>query len=93
MLNIKVKLKCKNNTMPILMHQMCISTIQVFSGTQGLFNKLLCDFLGMFRQLGSSTWFLTLSSADMKLKDTIQVIAAQHNQKLSDEQVESITWE
>lgn len=42
----------------------------------------------MIRQLGSCTWFLTLFSADMKWKDTIQVIAAQHNQKLSDEQVE-----
>lgn len=30
---------------------------------------------------------------DIKWKDTIKVIAAQHNQKLSDEQVENMTWE
>lgn len=62
-------------------------------GSPAFFNKLLYDLLGMIRQLGSCTWFLTLSSADMKWKDTIQVIAAQHNQKLSDEQVENMTWE
>lgn len=67
--------------------------LQNVRGSPAFFNKLLYDLLGMIRQLGSCTWFLTLSSADMKWKDTIQVIAAQHNQKLSDEQVENMTWE
>lgn len=67
--------------------------LQNVRGSPAFFNKLLYDLLGMIRQLGSCSWFLTLSSADMKWKDTIQVIAAQHNQKLSDEQVENMTWE
>lgn len=67
--------------------------LQNVRGSPAFFNKLLYDLLGMIRQLGSCTWFLTLSSPDLKWKDTIQVIAAQHNQKLSDEQVENMTWE
>jgi hypothetical protein len=67
--------------------------LQNVRGSPAFFNKLLYDLLGMIRQLGSCTWFLTLSSADMKWNDTIQVIAAQQNQKWSDEQIENMTWE
>ena len=67
--------------------------LQNVRGSPAFFNKMLYDLLGMIRQLGTCTWFLTLSSADMKWSDTIQVIAAQHGVKLSDQQVENLTWE
>jgi hypothetical protein len=52
--------------------------LQNVRGSPAFFNKMLYDLLGMIRRLGTCTWFLTLSSADLKWKDTIQVIAAQH---------------
>ena len=40
-------------------------------GSPAFFNKMLYDLLGMIRWLGTCTWFLALSSADLKWKDTI----------------------
>lgn len=45
------------------------------------------DVLGMIRQLGIPTWFLTLSGADMQWPDVIQTIARQYGTMLSDEDV------
>ena len=35
-------------------------------GSPAYFQKVMYDVLGMIRQLGIPTWFLTLSAADMQ---------------------------
>lgn len=51
------------------------------------------DLLGMIRQLGPCTLFLTLSAADLKWTDTMKVIAQQQGNVLSDEEIENLSWE
>ena len=43
------------------------------------------DLLAMIRQLGTPTWFLTLSAADMKWPDMIQTIAKPYGVKYTDD--------
>ena len=57
------------------------------------FNKLFLDLLGMIRQLGHCTCFLTLSAADLKWPDTISIIAKQQGKILTDEGIEHLSWE
>ena len=47
----------------------------------------------MIRQLGPCTWFITLSAADLKWPDLIQVIAKQQGKQLTDEDVLALSWE
>ena len=51
------------------------------------------DLLGMIRQLGTPTWFLTLSAADMKWPDVIQAIAKQYGVTYTDEEVASLSYD
>ena len=46
----------------------------------------------MVRQLGIPTWFLTLSAADMKWPDVIQIIARQYGVILSKDDVINMPW-
>ena len=54
---------------------------------------MLYDLLGMIRQLGACTWFITLSSADLKWIDTIKIIARQQGTELSNEEIQNLSWE
>lgn len=47
----------------------------------------------MIRHLGPCTWFITLSAADLKWTDTIQIIGKQQGNILSAEDIKSMTWE
>ena len=53
----------------------------------------LYDVLGMIRQLGLPTWFLTLSAADMQWPDVIQTIARQYGTTFTDEQVAAMSFD
>ena len=77
----------------LIRNDLSIHFLQKVRGSPAYYNKLLFDLLGMVRQLGNCTWFLTLSAADLKWTDTIQIIAAQNGQHLSDQEVDSLTWE
>ncbi|MES9883787.1 MAG: hypothetical protein ABW185_23285, partial [Sedimenticola sp.] len=70
-----------------------IHFLQKVRGSPAFFNKMLYDLLGMIRQLGACTWFITLSAADLKWTDTIRVIACQRGQILGDEEVHNLSWE
>jgi len=67
--------------------------LQKVRGSPAYYNKMMYDLLWMIRQLGVCTWFMTLSAADLKWNDTIQVIAAQHGQIVTADQVQNLTWE
>ena len=62
-------------------------------GTPAYWQKVHYDVLAMIRQLGIPTWFLTLSAAEMKWPEVIQIIARQYGEILSDEAVCNMTWE
>ena len=47
-------------------------------GSPPYYQRTFYDLLAMIRQLGTPTWFLTLSAADMKWPDVIQTIAKQY---------------
>ena len=53
--------------------------MQNVRGSPAYCKKLLSDLLAMIRQLGSFTFFLTLSAADLRWPETISVIASQYN--------------
>ena len=62
-------------------------------GSPAYFQRVMYDVLGMIRQLGIPTWFLTLSAADMQWPDVIQTIARQYGTKLSDDDVKIMSFE
>ena len=62
-------------------------------GTPAYWQKVHYDVLAQIRQLGLPTWFLTLSAAEMKWPEVIQIIARQYGAKLSDEDIINMTWE
>lgn len=64
-----------------------------FLGSPAYLNKVLYDSLGMIRQVSPCTWFLTFSAADLKWTDTMQVLAQQQGEDLSDENIENLSRE
>ena len=51
------------------------------------------DLLAMIRQLGTPTWFFTLSAADLKWPDIIQTIAKQYGVHYTDDEVGALSFE
>ena len=47
----------------------------------------------MIRQLGTPSWFSSLSAADLKWPDIIQTIARQYGVAYTDEQVAALSFE
>ena len=62
-------------------------------GSPVYYQRTFYDLLAMMRQLGTPTWFLTLSAADMKRPDMIQTIARQYGVMYTDEQVNNLSFE
>uniref|UniRef100_A0A1X7VHQ4 Helitron helicase-like domain-containing protein n=1 Tax=Amphimedon queenslandica TaxID=400682 RepID=A0A1X7VHQ4_AMPQE len=55
-------------------------------GSPPYYQRTFCDLLAMVRQLGTPTWFFTVSAADLRWPDLIQVIARQYEKFYTDEQ-------
>lgn len=49
--------------------------------------------LAAIKQLGIFTFFFTLSAADLRWHDTIQAIARQQNENITDQQIDEMSWE
>ncbi|WAR02670.1 PIF1-like protein, partial [Mya arenaria] len=90
--NITVK-DIKQRVADIIHSDLGIHFLQKVRGSPAYFNKMLYDLLGMIRQLGPCTWFITLSAADLKWHDTIQIIAEQQGKILSEDEIENLSWE
>ena len=54
-------------------------------GSPPYYQRTFYDLLAMIRQLGTPTWFFTLSAADLKWLDMIQTIAKQYGIHYTDE--------
>ena len=61
-------------------------------GSLAYYQRTFYEWLAMIRQLGTPTWFFTLSAADMKWPDMIQIIARQYGKHFSDEQVQTMSF-
>ena len=62
-------------------------------GSPPYYQKTFYELLAMIRQLGTPTWFFTLSAADMKWPDTIRMIARQHGVSYSDDDIKNLSFE
>lgn len=62
-------------------------------GSPPYYQKTFYELLAMIRQLGTPTWFFTLSAADMKWLDMIQIIARQYSVSYSDEDVQALSYD
>ena len=62
-------------------------------GSPPYYQRTFYELLAMIRQLGTPTWFFTLSAADMKWPDVIQTIARQYGVTFTDEQVVALSYE
>ena len=47
----------------------------------------------MVRQLGTPTWFLTLTAADLKWPDLIGIIARQHGVNYTDDEIDKLSFQ
>ena len=62
-------------------------------GSPPYYQRTFYDLLALIRQLGTPTWFLTLSAADMKWPDVIKTIAKQYGTIYTDDEVASLSFE
>ena len=51
------------------------------------------ELLAMVRQLGTPTWFLTLTAADLKWPDLIGIIARQHGVNFTDDEIDKLSFQ
>ena len=62
-------------------------------GSPPYYQRTFYELLSMIRQLGTPTWFFTVSAADLKWPDMIQVIARQYGTFYTDEQIAELSFE
>ena len=61
-------------------------------GSPPYYQRTFYDLLAMIRQIGTPTWFFTMSAADLKWPDMIQTIAKQYGVHYTDDEVEKSNW-
>ena len=59
-------------------------------GSPPYYQRTFYDLLAMICQLGTPTWFFTLSAADLKWPDVIQTIAKQYGVHYTDDEVAAL---
>ena len=62
-------------------------------GSPPYYQRTFYDLLAMIRQLGTPTWFFTLSAADLKWPDMIQTIAKQYGVLYTDDDISALSFE
>ncbi len=61
-------------------------------GTPDFWTGVRMDLMAMVRQLGTPTWFLTMSAADMQWPDVLRAMyKAKHDRVLSDNEIEQMS--
>ena len=68
----------------------CLKNVR---GSPAYYQRTFYELLAMIRQLGTPTWFFTLSAADMKWPEVIQTIAKQYGVAYTDEEVCQLSFE
>ena len=62
-------------------------------GSPAYFQNLYYDILAMMSQLGTPTWFFTLSAADLQWPDLIQTIARQYGKELNEDDINNLSYQ
>ena len=62
-------------------------------GSPPYYQRTFHDLLAMICQLGTPTWFFTLSAADLKWPDMIQTIARQYGVHYTDDEVAALSFD
>ena len=69
------------------------SFMKTIRGSPPYYQRTFYDLLAMIRQLGTPTWFFTLSAADLKWPDMIQTIARQYGVYYTDDEVAVLSFD
>ena len=69
------------------------SFMKSIRGSPPYYQRTFYDLLAMIRQLGTPTWFFTLSAADLKWPDMIQTIARQYGVIYTDDEVAGLSFD
>lgn len=67
--------------------------LQPVRGILPYWQRVQYKLLAAIKRYGIFTWFFTLSTADLRWHDTIQEIAGQHGETISDKEIDALTWE
>ena len=67
--------------------------LQTVRGSPPYWQKAMYKLLAAVKQFGIFTFFVTLSSADLKWHDILQAISRQQRKPLTDEEVENLSFE
>ena len=62
-------------------------------GSPPYYQRTFYDLLAMIHQLGTPTWFFTLSAADLKWLDMSQTIARQSGMQYTDDEVAALSFD
>ena len=62
-------------------------------GSHPYYQGTFYDLLAKICQLGTPTWFFTLSAADLKWPNMISTIAKRYSVHYTDEQIEALSFE
>ena len=69
------------------------SFMENIRGSPPYYQRTFYDLLAMICQLGTPTWFLKFSAADLKWPDIIQTIAKQYGVHYTDEEVGALSFD
>ena len=78
---------------PVFTFRQSIRFHENIRGSPPYYQRTFYDLLAMIRQLGTPTWFFTLSVAGMKWPDMISAIAKQYCVFYSDKEIEVLSFE
>ena len=68
------------------------SFMKIICGSPPYYQRTFYDLLAMIHQIGTPTWFFTMSAVDLKWPDMIQTIAKQYGVHYTDDEVEKSNW-
>ena len=92
--NINVgHLKDPNNVLTLMKDQQIMASFSKVRGTPPYWKQMSMDMMAKIRQFGPHTFFITGSIADFHIPEIIHAVALQYGEDLSDEQINSLTWE
>ena len=87
------QLKDPNHIQRLVTNDELFATFKSIRGTPQYWKQMQLDMLAKIKQLGPYTFFVTGSAAEFQWTEIIQIVAKQYGQILTDEVVESMTWQ
>ena len=86
-------LKNPQNLHNLIIKDRAYSFLKNIRGSPPYWQKMFYKVLSMIQTLGIPTWFLTLSTADMKWLEVIQAIAQQYGTIYTEDEVLTLPWQ